>query len=127
MLGAVPIVIPATNYYNPFGAVGSPNRLPGYIGPALDLGLGSVHGGTSAYRPIDAGPRRTEVENLSSRVLLGLRGEAWDWNWESALLSRPQRTRGQREPRFPTRGSSALARARNTPDAYNPFNGGCAG
>ena len=28
MLGAVPIVIPASNYYNPFGPVGSPNRLP---------------------------------------------------------------------------------------------------
>ena len=29
MLGAVPIVIPASNYYNPFGPVGSPNRLAG--------------------------------------------------------------------------------------------------
>jgi hypothetical protein len=38
MLGAVPIVIPATNYYNPFGPTGSPNRLAGTNAPAGGLG-----------------------------------------------------------------------------------------
>jgi iron complex outermembrane receptor protein len=124
MLGAAPVVIPSTNYYNPFGAVGSPNRLPGYAGPALDLYLGSAPGaGTAAYRPIDAGPRKTEVENLSSRVLAGLRGD-WDgWNWESALLYSMAATEDKENRVSNTLFQQALARS--TPDAYNPFNGGC--
>ncbi|MEQ1609391.1 MAG: TonB-dependent receptor [Hyphomonadaceae bacterium] len=122
MLGAVPIVVPSTNYYNPFGAVGSPNRLAGYTGPALNLVLGSLTG-TQAYRPIDAGPRRTEVENLTTRLLAGLRGDASGWNWESALLY-SEATANDTENRI----SNTLfqqALARSTPDAYNPFNGGC--
>jgi iron complex outermembrane receptor protein len=124
MLGAAPVVIPSTNYYNPFGAVGSPNRLPGYAGPALDLYLGSAPGaGTAAYRPIDAGPRKTEVENLSSRVLAGLRGDWSGWNWESALLYSMAATEDKENRVSNTLFQQALARS--TPDAYNPFNGGC--
>jgi iron complex outermembrane receptor protein len=124
MLGAVPIVVPSTNYYNPFGVVGSPNRLAGYAGPALDLYLGAAPGaGTSAYRPIDAGPRKTEVENLSSRVLAGLRGD-WDgWNWESALLYSMAASEDKENRISNTLFQQSLARS--TPDAYNPFNGGC--
>lgn len=124
MLGAVPIVVPASNYYNPFGVVGSPNRLPGYAGPALDLYLGSAPGaGTAAYRPIDAGPRKTEVENLSSRALAGLRGDWAGWNWESALLYSMAATEDKENRVSNTLFQRALARS--TPDAYNPFNGGC--
>lgn len=122
MLGAVPIVVPSTNYYNPFGVVGSPNRLPGYTGPALDLVLGSLTG-TSAYRPIDAGPRETEVENLSSRILAGLRGDWEGWNWESALLYSMAASEDKENRVSNTLFQQALAR--NTPDAYNPFNGSC--
>lgn len=122
MLGAVPIVIPASNYYNPFGAVGSANRLAGYAGPALDLVLGSLTG-TSSYRVIDAGPRKTEVENVSSRALVGLRGDFWDWNWESALLYTSASTEDKENRISNTLFQQALARS--TPDAYNPFNGGC--
>ena len=110
MLGAVPIVIPSTNYYNPFGAVGSPNRLPGYTGPALDLYLGSAPGaGTAAYRPIDAGPRKTEVENLSTRALVGLRGDFAGWNWESGAALYRSLDQGPREPRLQHAVSAALA------------------
>jgi len=125
MLGAVPIVIPASNYYNPFGPVGSPNRLPNLNIPAagLDLVLGS-RTGTAAYRPIDAGPRRTEVENLSSRALVGLRGNVWEWNWESALLHTSAETEDKENRVSNTRFQEALSWS--TPDAYNPFNGGCA-
>ena len=119
MLGAVPTVVPASNYYNPFGVVGSPNRLAGYAGPALDLTLG----GAAAYRPIDAGPRETEVENLSSRILAGLRGDWEGWNWESALLYSMAASEDKENRVSNTLFQQALAR--NTPDAYNPFNGGC--
>lgn len=122
MLGAAPIVVPSTNYYNPFGVVGSPNRLAGYTGPALDLVLGSLTG-TSAYRPIDAGPRETEVENLSSRILGGLRGDWQGWNWESALLYSMAASEDKENRVSNTLFQQALAR--NTPDAYNPFNGSC--
>jgi len=124
MLGAVPIVVPSTNYYNPFGVVGSPNRLAGYTGPALDLYLGAAPGGgTAAYRPIDAGPRKTEVENLSSRILAGLRGDWEGWNWESALLYSMAASEDKENRISNTLFQQSLAR--NTPDAYNPFNGGC--
>ncbi|MDP3740269.1 MAG: TonB-dependent receptor [Hyphomonadaceae bacterium] len=122
MLGAVPVVIPASNYYNPFGPVGSPNRLAGYTGSGLDLVLGSLTG-TAAYRPIDAGPRKTEVENLSSRALIGLRGVVADWNWESAILYSQANSEDRENRVSNTLFQQALAR--NTPDAYNPFNGGC--
>jgi outer membrane receptor protein involved in Fe transport len=126
MLGAVPIVIPSTNYYNPFGAVGSANRLAGYTGPALDLYLGSAPGaGTAAYRPIDVGPRKTEVENLSTRLLVGLRGDFADWDWESALLYSEASTKDREMRVSNTLFQQALGRS--TPDAYNPFNGGCVG
>lgn len=118
MLAAVPIVIPASNYWNPFGPVGSPNRLANTNAPAqgLDISL-------TAYRPIDAGPRKTEVENLTTRVLAGLRGDVAGWDWESALLY-SQATTEDRENRVSnTLFQQALALA--TPDAYNPFNGGC--
>ena len=122
MLGAVPIVVPSTNYYNPFGAVGNPNRLAGYAGAPLDLVLGSLTG-TAAYRPIDAGPRKTEVENLTSRVLAGLRGDWEGWNWESALLYSSATTEDKENRISNTLFQRSLALA--TPDAYNPFSGGC--
>lgn len=124
MLGAAPIVIPASNYYNPFGPVGSANRVAVTNAPAggLDLVLGSLTG-TAAYRPLDAGPRRTEVENFSSRTLVGLRGDAWDWDWESALLYSDASSEDKENRISNTRFQEALSWS--TPDAYNPFNGGC--
>ncbi|RYG33989.1 MAG: TonB-dependent receptor, partial [Burkholderiales bacterium] len=123
MLGAVPIIVPATNYYNPFGPVGSPNRIANSNAPAggLALQLGVPTG--TAYRPIDAGPRRTEVENLTTRLLAGLRGDFAGWNWESAITY-SEATATDKENRV----SNTLfleALSRSTPDAYNPFNGGC--
>ncbi|HOY77494.1 MAG TPA: TonB-dependent receptor [Hyphomonadaceae bacterium] len=120
MLGAVPIVIPATNYYNPFGPVGSPNRLAVTNAPAGGLAISLV-----GYRPVDAGARKTEVENASGRALLGLRGTFADWDWESALLYSQANTEDKENRISNTLFQAALARS--TPDAYNPFNGGCIG
>jgi outer membrane receptor protein involved in Fe transport len=120
MLSAVPIVIPATNYYNPFGPAGSPNRLAGTNAPAGGLAISLV-----GYRPVDAGARKTEVENTSGRALLGLRGTFADWDWESALLYSQANTEDKENRISNTLFQAALARS--TPDAYNPFNGGCIG
>ncbi len=117
-LGAVDVLVPASNYYNPFGPVGSPNRLPGYAGPAqgVDILLES-------YRPVDAGPRMIEVENIWTRVLGGLRGDVAGWDWESALLYTEANTTDMTNRVSNTAFLEALSRT--TPDAYNPFNGGC--
>jgi outer membrane receptor protein involved in Fe transport len=120
MLGAVPIVIPATNYYNPFGPVGSPNRLAGTNAPAGGLAISLV-----GYRPVDAGARKTRVENQSGRALLGFRGDFADWDWESAILYSQANTEDKENRISNTLFQAALARS--TPDAYNPFNGGCIG
>ena len=123
MLGAVPIIIPATNYYNPFGPIGSPNRLANTNAPAGGLALQLGVPAATAYRPIDAGPRKTEVTNLTTRVLAGLRGDVADWDWESAFVY-SEATAEDYENRI----SNTLFRealSRSTPDAYNPFNGGC--
>jgi outer membrane receptor protein involved in Fe transport len=130
MLGAVPIVIPASNYWNPFGPITfangqpNPNRLPGTNAPAqgFDLVLGSLTG-SSAYRLIDAGPRKTEVENVSTRVVFGLRGDVANWNWESAVLYSQADTEDKENRISNTLFQQQLALS--TPDAYNPFNGGC--
>ncbi|MEZ5938213.1 MAG: TonB-dependent receptor [Hyphomonadaceae bacterium] len=118
MLGAVDIVVPASNYYNPFGPVGSVNRLPGFSGPAEGVDVTLV-----GYRPVDAGPRRFGVENLSTRILAGLRGDVGGWDWESALLYTEANTTDTTNRVSNTRFQEALSW--DTPDAYNPFNGGC--
>src|SRR5690606_30604978 len=121
---SAPVTVPADNYWNPFGPVTfadgrpNPNRLPGLNIPAegLDLDL-------DLYRLIDAGPRLITVENTSYRALAGLRGQWGEWDWETALLYSEAET----DDTTHNRVSSTLfqqALMRDTPDAYNPFNGG---
>jgi outer membrane receptor protein involved in Fe transport len=118
------ISIPASNYYNPFGAstiggVANPNRLPNLVNvPAAGLPLR-----ITTYRPVDTGPRVYEVTDDSTRLLAGVRGERAGFDWESAIVYSWAKTDD-----FTTNAVSntlfqqSLAKA--TPDAYNPFNGG---
>ena len=111
------VVIPAVNYYNPFGPVGAPNRIDGIGTPAdgYDVVL-------RRYRVVDAGPRDIHVENTSWRALAGLEGAFAGFDWESALLYSEAETDDTT-----TRISNTLftqALALDTPAAYNPFNGG---
>lgn len=123
-LSSAPITVPSYNYYNPLGPVTfedgrvNPNRLPGLNIPAEGLNLD-----LDLYRLIDAGPRRINVENTSYRLLGGFRGEVSGWDWESALLY----SEAKADDTTSNRVSSTLfqqALMRDTPDAYNPFNGG---
>ena len=116
-LTAARMIIPAQNYYNPFGPVGSPNRIDGIGTPeeGLDVEL-------RRYRVVDAGPRSIEVENTNWRILGGLRGDWSDYSWESAFLYSEAETDDTT-----TRISNTLfldALGLDTPAAYNPFNGG---
>ena len=124
-LSSLPITIPASNYYNPFGPVtfangqANPNRLPGLTNvPAAGLPVT-----LRTYLYADAGTQSVDVENFQSRVLGGLRGRKWGFRWEAAGLFSEAQVKDVSD----NISSTLLQRqlVLSTPDAYNPFNGGC--
>ena len=117
--------IPASNYYNPFGPItfangaANPNRLPNLTNvPAagLPVRLGN-------YRCVDTGFQEVTVKNYQARLLGGLRGEWRGFDWETALLY----SEAEAEDVSPNINMTKLQQqlALSTPDAYNPFGGGC--
>ncbi|MDP3400384.1 MAG: TonB-dependent receptor [Brevundimonas sp.] len=117
--------IPASNYWNPFGPVtfaggaANPNRLPGLTNvPTAGLPVLMTN-----YRFVDAGFQTVKVENYQTRFLGGLRGEWRGYDWESAILY----SEAQAEDTSPNINMTLLQQqlALSTPDAYNPFSGGC--
>ena len=123
-LASAVISVPASNYYNPFGpttfnGVANPNRLPNLVNvPTTGLPLR-----ITTYRPVDTGPRVYEVTDDSYRLLAGVRGEKFGFDWESAIVHSWAKT----DDFTKNAVSNTLfqqALAKSTPDAYNPFNGG---
>ena len=128
MLSAVPIGIEATAYWNPLGpttlADGSPNP------NRADNGLGS--GVTASgrdllmadYRFFDVGPRLGSVTKDSFRVVAGLRGDLWGWDFDTGFLYSQANTNDLTRDRV---SNTLVQNAINRTDAtaYNPFNGGC--
>lgn len=111
------LIVPADNFWNPFGPTGSPNRVAVTNAPA-----GGVNFELQDYRIVDAGPMRINVEQSVYRGLAGLRGDWSGWDWESAILfSKAETDDTMRQPSM-TLFQNALAL--DTPDAYNPFTGG---
>ncbi|HEY0623937.1 TonB-dependent receptor domain-containing protein [Sphingomonas sp.] len=119
------IVIPASNYWNPFGPVtfangqANPNRIPGLTNvPAAGLPVR-----LTTYRFVDAGNQVVDVENWQSRFLLGARGKLGSFDYDTAVLYSEAQARDSSNAIDMT----ALQRnlALSTPDAYNPFSGGC--
>ncbi|MGX1746163.1 MULTISPECIES: TonB-dependent receptor plug domain-containing protein [unclassified Brevundimonas] len=119
------IWIPASNYYNPFGPVtfadgtANPNRLPGLTGvPAEGLPVLMTN-----YRFVDTGFQVVKVDNYQARLLGGLRGEWRGFNWETAVVY----SEAEAKDVSPNVNMTALQKqlALSTPDAYNPFSGGC--
>lgn len=119
------IWIPASNYWNPFGAATlpngqpNPNRLPGLTNvPAAGIPVLMTN-----YRFADAGPQDVRTTGSQLRALAGLKGEALGFKWDSAFVYSEARAT---DSSFAVK-SSALQKslALATPDAYNPFNGGC--
>ncbi|MDB5460837.1 MAG: tonB dependent receptor family protein [Caulobacteraceae bacterium] len=116
-LSSQPITMAANAYWNPFGPVGSPNRLPGLNIPAGGLPLTLV-----SYSIVDAGPNEDKVVNAQYRALAGLKGQWKGWNWDSALLYNAATVNDTSTAISQTLFQQALNKT--TPDAYNPFNGG---
>ena len=120
------VVIPASNYWNPFGPVtfangqANPNRIPGLTNvPAAGLPVR-----LTTYRFVDTGPQEVEVNNWQSRFLAGLRGRlGGTWDFDTAILYSEAEARDV----SPNVNMTELQRslALSTPDAYNPFSGGC--
>lgn len=119
------IVIPASNYWNPFGPTtfangqANPNRIPGLTNvPAAGLPVR-----LTTYRFVDAGNQVVNVENWQSRFLLGARGKLGSFDYDTAVLYSEAQARDSSNAIDMT----ALQRnlALSTPDAYNPFSGGC--
>jgi len=117
--------IPASNYYNPFGPVtfadgsANPNRLAGLTNvPAAGLPILMTN-----YRFVDTGFQEVVVKNYQARFLAGLRGEWRGFDWETALLY----SEAEAKDTSPNINMTKLQQqlALSTPDAYNPFTGGC--
>ena len=111
------IIVPAENYWNPFGPVGSVNRLEGLEdGDVPDEGYDLV---IRNWRPLGAGPRIIENESQTYRLLGGLRGDWNEWDWEGALGYSANETTDRENRVSKTLLTEALSRT--TPDALNPF------
>jgi outer membrane receptor protein involved in Fe transport len=121
----VAIGVPASNYWNPFGPVTfangqtNPNRLPNLTNVSAN---GAAVTFTN-YRFNDLGPSKVEVENYQTRFLGGLKGETWGWSWDSAILYSKADAKDESDGIDSQKLANQLALS--TPDAYNPFNGGC--
>ena len=119
------LTIPTTNYWNPFGPVTfangqvNPNRISGLTNvPVTGLAIT-----LNQYRFVDAGYQKVNVTNYQARALGGLRGEWRGWDWETALVySEAQATD---ESLAVNTQALQASLALSTPDAYNPFSGGC--
>ena len=121
ILGAVPIGISRNAYWNPFGPVGSPNRLPG-----TTIASGGADVIMERYRFVDVGSRDVSVDKDVYRLVGGLRGNFGSWDFDTGVLYSEART----DDIARNRVSLTLAQEainRTGPDAYNPFNGGCLG
>ncbi|WP_308912080.1 TonB-dependent receptor plug domain-containing protein [Pseudokordiimonas caeni] len=125
MLSNARVIVPKENYWNPLGATtladGSPNpnRIAGLVGvpdEGLDVALRN-------YRITDTGERTIDADADSYRLLAGLKGTLGSWNWDSAALYSRATTTDITHNRISNTLLQA-ALADNTPNAYNPFNGG---
>ncbi len=119
------LVIPASNYWNPFGPVtfadgrANPNRIAGLTNvPASGLPIR-----LNQYRFVDAGYQGVDVSNYQARALAGLRGQWRGFDWETALLYSEAEAVDESDAVKTSALQTSLALS--TPDAYNPFNGGC--
>ncbi len=118
------LVIPAANYYNPFGpatlADGSPNprRIDG-LPAGSDAGYDVL---IHRWRPVGLGPRVVDTDSLSYRILGGLQGTWRDWDWEAAAFwSYAQAT--DRTANLISKTALLERLSLRTEDAINPFGG----
>jgi iron complex outermembrane recepter protein len=126
ILSAVPVGISRNAYWNPFGPTtlagggANPNRLPGTTIPATGADLIMER-----YRFVDAGNRDVLVDKDAYRLVAGLKGNFGAWDFDTGFVYSESKLTDLETNRV---SLTLLQQAinRTTPDAYNPFNGGCA-
>ena len=94
------IIVPKTNYWNPFG---------------VDVSFN--------YRPVDIGPRKADITNNTYSIQLGAKGtilNRWDWDF-GYLYGSDEATDVTTNAISESRLRTALAKS--TPDAFNVFGG----
>ena len=121
-LGAVAsFTVPAENYWNPFGPVGSPNRLPDSV-----VGAGSIP--DEGYDLLIDNKRWAEVPRIvdndgeTYRFLQGFRGTWGAWDWDTAFIW----SKAEKEDITHNRISNTLMQEAlndTTSAAYNTFSG----
>lgn len=114
------LIVPKTNYWNPFGATTSPNRLPGLN--ATDVPASGLDILISTWRPTELGPRFISTTTETYRVIAGLRGTRGEWDWEGALGASANETVDTESNRI-SKTLLAEQLALDTPEAINPFGG----
>lgn len=119
------ITIPASNYWNPFGPVTfangqtNPNRIPGLTNvPAAGLPVR-----LSTYRFVDAGYQVVNTVNWQDRFLVGAKGKLGGFDFDTAILYSEAQATDDSNAIDMTKLQANLGLS--TPDAYNPFSGGC--
>lgn len=125
ILSAVPVGISRNAYWNPFGpttlpgGAPNPNRLPGTTIPSTGADVIMER-----YRFVDGGNRGVFVDKDSFRLVGGLRGNFGAWDFDTGFVYSEARVTDLETNRV---SLTLLQQAinRTTPDAYNPFNGGC--
>lgn len=126
-LTTVPIAILPTAYWNPLGAATLPDGSanPNRLSSGID-GIGP-EGATiimEDYRPIDAGPRNIRVDKNVYRIVTGLRGDLWGWDFDTGFVYSQANSTDFTSNRISnTLFEAAINRSDAT--AYNPFNGAC--
>ncbi|MDP4604701.1 MAG: TonB-dependent receptor, partial [Erythrobacter sp.] len=125
ILSAVPVGISRNAYWNPFGATTlpdgtpNPNRLPG-----TTIAAGGADVIMERYRFVDVGNRTVDVDKDTFRLVAGLRGNIGDWDFDTGFVYSEAKLTDLEGNRVSlTLMQEAINRS--TPDAYNPFNGGC--
>ena len=120
------IVVPASNYWNPFGPVtfangqANPNRVAGLT----NVPVAGLPVRLTTYRFVDAGKQRVETNNWQTRLLAGAKGKLGIFDFDTAILYSVAQSTDVSNAIDMTKLQASLALS--TPDAYNPFNGGCA-
>ena len=119
ILSAVPVGISRSAYWNPFGPVGSPNRLPG-----TTIASSGVDVIMERYRFVDVGNRDVSVDKDTYRLVGGLRGDFGAWKFDTGFLYSQADSIDLTHNRV---SLTAMQKQINltTANAYNPFNGGC--
>lgn len=117
---SVKLRVSKDNYYNPFGSVNSPNRLPSSLtGEFPEEGFDLI---IDNYRLAEV-PRVVDNDGDTYRFLQGFRGMIGDWDWESAVSY----SKAKKEDITHNRVSNTLLQEAlndSTSAAYNPFSGG---